>query len=89
MSFGQTNHIHRFGDGKKIDSINSTKIPAFIGSHKFHIATDVVDNDIPLLFSKSLMKRANMKLDLQDDTIVIFNENIPLITTKSNPNYDS
>ena len=45
--------------------------------------TDVVDSDIPLLFSKSLMKRANMKLNFQDDTITIFNENIPFITTQS------
>ena len=44
---------------------------------------DVVDSDIPLLFSKSSMKRANMKLNFQDDTITIFNENIPFITTQS------
>ena len=29
------------------------------------------------------MKRANMKLNFQDDTITIFNENIPFITTQS------
>ena len=63
--------------------IDSAKISAIIGSHKFDIMTDVVDSDIPLLFSKSSMKRANMKLNFQDDTIIIFNENIPLITTQS------
>ena len=29
------------------------------------------------------MKRANMKLNFQDDTIAIFNENIPLIRIES------
>ena len=77
VSFGHSNCIYRFGDGRKIESIDSAKISAVIGSHKFDIMTDVVDSDIPLLFS-----RANMKLNFQDDTI-IFNENIPLITTQS------
>ena len=47
------------------------KMPTIIGSHKFDIVTDVVDSDLPLLFSKSLMKNANMKLNFQDDTITI------------------
>ena len=47
------------------------RMPTIIGSHKFDIVTDVVDSDIPLLFSKSLMKNANMKLNFQDDTITI------------------
>ena len=58
VSFQQSNQIYRFGDGGKIDSIHSAKIPAIIGSHKSDIVTDVVDNDIPLLFSKSSVKRA-------------------------------
>ena len=28
--FGRTKHIHRLGDGRKIDSIHSTKIPGII-----------------------------------------------------------
>ena len=78
VSFGHSNHIYRFRDGKKIESIHSAKILGIID-----IVTDVVNSDIPLLFSKSSMKRANMKLNFQDDTITIFNENIPFITTQS------
>ena len=81
--FGESNHIYRFGDGRKVNTLHSVKIPAIVGIHNFEIETDVVDNDIPLLFSKSSMKRANMKLNFQNDTINIFNENIPLITTSS------
>ena len=81
--FGESNHIYSFGDGRKVNALYSVKIPATIGSHNFEIKIDVVDNDIPLLFSKSSMKRANMKLNFQNDTISIFDENIPLIITSS------
>ena len=80
--FAESNHIYRFGDGRKVNALHSVKIPAIIGTHILKIDTDVVDNDIPLLFSKSSMKRANMKLNFQNDTVSIFDENIPLITTK-------
>ena len=46
VSFGQFNHIYRFGNGRKIKSIHSAKIPAIFGSH--NIVTDVVNNDIYL-----------------------------------------
>ena len=59
----------RFEDGRKIESIHSAKIPAIIGSQEFNIVTDVVDSDILLLLSKWSVKRANMKLNFQDDTI--------------------
>ena len=65
-----------FGDGRKIECIDSTKIPAIIVSHKFDMVTNVVDSDISL-FSKSSMKRANMKLKFWDGTKTIFNQ-IPL-----------
>ena len=38
---------------------------------------------IYLYCSKSSRKRANVKLNFQHDTITIFIENIPLITTES------
>ena len=50
-----------FGDGRKIECIDSAKIQAIIVSHKFDMVTNVVDSDVSL-FSKSSMKRANMKL---------------------------
>ena len=52
------------------------------GEH-INIQSDILDNDIPLLFSKSSMKKADMKINFQNDTINAFSENIPLITTKS------
>ena len=81
--FAESNHIYRFGDGRKVNALHSVKIPAIIGTHNLEIETDVVDIDIPLLFSKSSMKRANLKLNFQSGTINIFDENITLITTSS------
>ena len=52
VSFGHSNHIYRFEDGRKIESIHSAKIPATIGSQEFDIVTDIFDSDILLLFSK-------------------------------------
>ena len=50
VSFGQSNHIYRFGDGRKIESIHSAKIAVLTGSHKFNIVTDVVNSDIQHTF---------------------------------------
>ena len=83
IQISNSNHTYRFGDGHKIKAIHSAIIPAIIGSRKVKIDTDVIEGDIPLLLSKSSMKKVNMKLNFQDDTVNVFNENIPLITTIS------
>ena len=75
--------MYRFGDGRKIQAIQSVKIPAKIGSRSCEIMTDIIDGDIPLLLSKSSMKKGQMKINFQDDTITVLDEKIPLITTSS------
>ena len=64
--FGESNHTYRFGDGRKGKTIYSAKITAIIESDTLEIETDVVNNDIPLLFSKISMKKG----------CNIFNENL-------------
>ena len=54
VSFGQTNHIHRSGDGRKINSIHTTKIAATIWNHKFHIVTYIRKTIFACLFSVHL-----------------------------------
>ena len=83
IKFSNSSHIYQFGDGWKIKAIKSAQISAVIGSKKFQIEADVIEGDIPLLLSKSSMKRGNMKINFQDDTITILDENIPLMTTPS------
>ena len=50
---------------------------------KIFIDTDVIEKDIPLLLSRPSMKRANMQLNFQDDTVSVYNQNIQLIVTNS------
>ena len=47
------------------------------------IETDVVDADIPLLLSKAALKKAKSKFDFDNDSAIIFGEEIRLISTKS------
>ena len=44
---------------------------------------DIIPSNIPLLLSKRSMKRANMKLNFENDTITAFGQPINLIVTKS------
>ena len=59
--YNHSNHVYRFGDGRKIGAIQNAKIPANIGSKQFMIETDIINDDIPLLLSKSSMKKGEMK----------------------------
>ena len=77
------NHVYNFGDGRKIMSIKSITFHVKIGGEHINIQSDIFDNDIPLLFSRSSMKKAEMKINFQNDTIKALRENIPLVTTTS------
>ena len=45
------------------------------------ICTDIVDVDIPLLLSKAAMKKAKMCLNFDDDSLLAFDQNVPLKVT--------
>ena len=47
------------------------------------IISDVVDADIPLLLSKTAMKRARMTLNFNNDTAEMFGKRIKLLCTMS------
>ena len=75
--------LYRFGDGEQIQATRGTSIPAIIGNTKVRINTDVIHKDLPLLLSKSFMKRADMVLDFQSDTAKALGETVQLATTTS------
>ena len=72
----------KFGGETKHESIEKIKIPVTIVGKHNAITTDVVNSDIPLLLSKSDMKRLGVQLDLQNDTANILGTRIDLDTTK-------
>ena len=58
--------LYRFCDGKQVQATRGISITAVTGSTKVKINADVIPKDLPLLRSKSFMKRADM--DFQSDT---------------------
>lgn len=79
-------HSHRpfkFGDGKVVYSVKRVKIPAKIGNTKCNIETEVVPVNIPLLLSKTSLKRAGTVLDMENDSAVMFNQPVKLDFTSS------
>ena len=85
IQYSESNHMYWFGDRKKVKATHSAKVPVLIGNNYITIQTDVTENNIPVLLSKSSMKKAKMTLDFQNDIANAFGEKIPLITTKQWP----
>ena len=75
--------VFKFGGGEKLKSQGSYKIPAVLAGKDVTIATDVVSSGIPLLLSKGAMKKAEVKMNLKDDTAEIFGIDIALNLTTS------
>ena len=70
--------IFKFGDGHKVTAISSVKIPAQIGETNCFIITEIVKEKIPLLLSKSSLKKADTVLNIKNDTTKMFGQNIPI-----------
>lgn len=75
------------GGEVRLKSKSTFKIPAMIVGREVLIKTDVVNSKIPLLLSKSSMKKAGVKLDLKNDTAEIFGVNVALNETSSGHYY--
>ena len=50
----------KFGGGTRLKSTAEYSLPAVIAGKEVTINTDVVDSDIPLLLSRSAMKKAGV-----------------------------
>ena len=79
----QSKRPFKFGDGKVVYSIKLATIPAHIADRKCNIETEVVSSDIPLLLSKSSLKKAGAVLDLKNDQAELFNKKVKLELTSS------
>ena len=83
VKYKKSNNLFKFGDGSCISSLHQVTFPATIGKCHILIVSDVVNNDIPLLLSKQSMKRANMRLNFNDDMANILGQKINLVVTNS------
>ena len=73
----------KFGAGPVMPSLGTYEIPVTLAGVNVKLITDVVDTEIPLLLSKTAMKKAGIVIDLNSDTAVIFGKKVPLDTTSS------
>ena len=73
----------KFGGGTRLKSRAEYCLPAVIVGKEVTIKTDVVGSDIPLLLSRTAMKRAGVKMDLENDSATIFGKDIALNRTTS------
>ena len=73
----------KFGAGPVIYSVGTYEIPVVLAGKHVMLKTDVVPTEVPLLLSKSAMKRAGVVIDMNQDIAVIFGETVPLNTTSS------
>ena len=62
----------KFGDGALQTSLKKVIIPADINGTKVKIETDVIDNNLPLLLSKSAMQKAATKIDFNNNKVTMF-----------------
>ena len=72
-------------DGLKVKSLKKVTLPCVIAKMNVKIISDVVDADIPLLLSKTAMKRARMTLNFNNDTAEMFGKRIKLLCTTMSP----
>ncbi|CAG2236725.1 unnamed protein product [Mytilus edulis] len=75
--------LFKFGGGTVLQSTKKVTFPCAIAGVECEIQADVVTSDIPLLLSKDSMKKAKMKLDLENDSANIFGKDVQLQCTSS------
>ena len=73
--------VFKFGGVTCLKSKCEYSLPAVIAGKEVTIKTDVVESDIPLLLSRTAMKKAAIKMDLKNDTATIMGKGVALIST--------
>ena len=72
-----------FGDGRSYRSVKSVTLPCCVGGIRGTITTEVVTASIPLLFSKTSMKKAKMQIDVGNDVLRLRDKSIKLSTSNT------
>ena len=79
--------VFRFGNGAELKSKFNIDIPCSVAGKNVYVNTDVIDSTIPLLLSKSAMKKAECMLNFKEDTVSIFGRTVRLECTESGHYY--
>ena len=81
--FSSSDRFFKFGDGVKYRSIVQVNFPGKIGRKNVRIEADIVDADVPLLFSKDSMKKAGMTVNFMMDNLIFQGQILPLTVSQS------
>ncbi|CAC5357017.1 unnamed protein product [Mytilus coruscus] len=72
-----------FGGGTRLKSVGEYDLPMCMVGGQVKLKIGVVDSDIPLLLSRSAMKKEEVKMDLENDTAIIIGKEVSLNLTSS------
>ena len=75
--------VFKFGGWTRLKSDGEYELPVCMVGKQVRVKTDVVESDIPLLLSRSAMKKAGVKMDLENNTAVIMGKEVTLNITSS------
>ena len=78
-----SNKRFKFGSGNVFPSEGEYLLPACLAGKSVTVKTDVVECDIPLLFSRTALKSMGAKVDYENDVAVIFGRTVQLNFTSS------
>ena len=74
---------YKFGDNEPITSTESVSLPMTIAGKEVMLRTDVIEGNLPLLLSKTALKKAEAVINFKDDTIDIFGKKENLLESSS------
>ena len=77
----QSNTKFKFGDGRQVTATKRVIFPIVIAGKHCRIEAEIVKENIPLLLSKTSLKRCNMIIDLPNDKAKVFDREIDLQST--------
>ena len=78
VTITQSHVPFRFGDGRKVHSFISARIPIMIANTSCQVQVEIVKENIPLLLSKDSLKKAGTVLDMTNDKAIMFGKDVPL-----------
>ena len=81
----ESHNVFQFSDARKVVATSKAKLSSQIGNTRCFIKVETVQEEIPLSLGKTL-KKAETVLNLQNDNIKMFNEDME-VTTSSNRHY--
>ena len=81
VKFEESDARFKFGNEQVYKSSDRVTFPAVLGGKSVLIASDVVNTNIPLLLSKSTMKKAKTVIDFENDSVKMFGKRVRLMYT--------